>query len=99
MRVLARIEVATEAEMGREIVRRAPYRPDHQLDPREKASHYIGEVELDEGEELRSADCRDRVVNFLSDELVQPFLKPGFTWQIQEGCTTIARATFLEILD
>jgi hypothetical protein len=99
LRVLARIEILTEAEAGHEIVRRGAYRPTHQLDPDEAASFYIGEVELGEGEELRSGDCKDRVVNFISDDLVRPFLKPGRQWQFREGPTLVARATVLEILE
>jgi hypothetical protein len=99
LRVLARIEVLSEAEAGRDIVRRLDYWPNHRLDPAEGASLYIGQIELEAGEELVAGDCKERIVNFVSDDLVRPLLRPGVEWQIEEGRTLIARATLLAILE
>jgi hypothetical protein len=60
---------------------------------------FIGQIEIPEGEALRSGETRDLTITFLSPELIAGELRPGREWRLQEGLTLVGTALVLEILE
>ena len=98
MFVRALIELLPD-EQGNARLRRPTYRPNHNFGGPQDRDFFIGQVKIPEGEELRSGEPKELLVEFLDTPNLEDNLERGREWRIQEGFVLVGQARVLEVLE
>ena len=58
---------------------------------------YIGQIEIPEGETIRSGQPRELTIDFISADTLGSELRPGRQWRLQEGATLVGMTTVISL--
>lgn len=88
------------AEGGKDRAIKTGYRPNHVFeiptDPRNLQT-YIGEIQMADGESIAPGETKIVTIKFLRHPAVEPYLKVGQKWFINEAAWTVGYGEILEI--
>lgn len=101
VRVEARIRFLSAAEGGRVSALRggSSYRPNHNFFGPDSRDMCVGFIELVEGEHVDPGDTIQKEIAFLISPAIEPEIREGREWRIQEGGKLVAVGTILKVLD
>lgn len=75
------------------------YRPNHNFFGPNDRVMCVGSIELEDGEDVAPGETITKVITLLIFPDVEPEIRPGRTWRIQEGLKLVAIGTILRVLD
>jgi len=97
IKVLARLEVVSNDDGGRQGPFTSGYRPNHNFGREEDRFYFIGQVEIPEGEWVHPGETRELRITFPNARGLAELLTPGRRWRIQEGGKLVAISTVLSV--
>ncbi len=92
--IKANLRVLPAPEGGHPI--RTGARPNHNFGTASNREFYIGQIELDCGEEIAAGESGEIYVRFLSGPGLRDLLTIGRSWRLQAGARLIAEATITQ---
>ena len=101
VRVEARIHFLSTAEGGRSSALQggSSYRPNHNFFGPDDREMCMGSIELAEGEQVAPGDTIVKAITLWIYPAVEPEIRQGREWRIQEGGKLVATATILSVLE
>ena len=93
--VVARLKMLSAAEGGRSQPFYKNYRPNHNFGDASNRGMYIGQVELQERNQLGPGEECEAIVRFINGVGLREQLVPGRIWRIQEGMKLVGTAEML----
>lgn len=101
VRVKARIQFLSTDDGGRRSPLRGggSYRPNHNFFGPDDRDMCMGFIELDEGEQVVPGDTIEKDITLTIFPAVDPEIREGRKWRIQEGGRLVAVGTILKVLD